>query len=106
MDPYPEFSMSLEAIIRAREMVKGKFSIDTEGGGEVTQVERACIQAFNTHWAIKANPLGTQIWYLLTRYSPEELSVEPGLSIYGKIMDTKSKIDFTEHSSFWKGLPI
>ena len=102
--------MSLEAITRSREMVKGEFSNDTEGGGEVTEVEWACVQAFNAHWAIKANPLGTQIWYLLIglfkaiKYSPEELGVELELSIFGQIKEVKNKIDLIEHLKFREGI--
>ena len=82
-----EFTISLEAITRAREIVKGEFSFDTEGVSKVAEDERACIRAFNTYWDIKAHPLGTQIRYLLiglfkaSKYSPDELTNEPGLSI-------------------------
>ena len=91
-------------------MVKGEFSIEAEVEGEVPEVERTCIQMFNTQWAIKANPLGTQIWYLLiglnkaTRYTPEELSVKPGLTLCGSIIDSKQKIDCTEHIKFVEGI--
>ena len=63
--PYPAFTLLSEAIQRARDMVKGEFSIEAEVEGEVSEVEWTCIQMFNTQWAIKANPLGTQIRYLL-----------------------------------------
>ena len=42
MDNYSKFTTSLEAINRALEIVKGEFSLDTEEGAEVTEVERAC----------------------------------------------------------------
>ena len=48
MAPYPEFTTSLEAITRARGIVKGKFSLDTEGVSEVTEDEQACVWAYNT----------------------------------------------------------
>ena len=87
MDNYPEFTTSLQAINRAREIVKGKFSLDTEEGAEVTEVEQACIQAFYAYWDNKVHPLGTKTRYLLirlfkaARYQPKELVIEPGLSI-------------------------
>ena len=67
---------------------------------------------FNTEWAIKANHLGTQIWYLLiglnkaTTYTQEELSVKPGLTLCGSIIDPKQKINCTEHIKFVEGMTI
>ena len=98
--------MLSEAIQRATDMVKVEFCIDAEVEGEVSEVEWTCIQMFNTQWAIKANPLGTQILYLIigmskaTRYTLEEISVELGLALCGQIMDSKKKINLTEHLKF------
>ena len=52
--PYPPFTSLSEALQRARDMVKGEFSLE----GEVTEVEYTCIQMFNARWVIKANPWG------------------------------------------------
>ena len=105
--PYPVFTLLSEAIQRARDMVKGEFCMKAEVEGEVSEVEWTCVQVHNTQWAIKANPLSTQIQYLLigldkaTRYTPEELSFEPGLTLCGLIMDLKQKIDCI--ASLWRG---
>ena len=78
--PYPLFTSLSEAIQWASDIVKSELSVE----GEVSEVKCTCIQMFNTQWAIKAIPLGIQIQYLLkslntaTKYTPEELSIEPG----------------------------
>ena len=59
---------------------------------------------------MKANPLGTQILYLViglnkaTRYTLEELSVKPGLTLCGSIIDSKQKNNCMEHIKFVEGI--
>ena len=68
-------------------MIKGDFHISVEGGeGDISEVESLCVDTYNNQWLLKAKFLGLQIRYLLiglhkvSRYTPEELSMEPGLT--------------------------
>ena len=49
MDNYPELTMSLTAINRAKDIVKGNFALDTEGSSDVAEMEQVCVRAFNAY---------------------------------------------------------
>ena len=108
---YLAFTSLSEALQKAKDMIKGDIHISEEGNvGEIPEVDWTCVDAYNTQWLLKAKPLGLQIWYLLlglhkaNRYTTEELSVKPSLTLCGQIMDSKKQIDCTEHLAFVEGI--
>ena len=98
---YPAFTSLSEAIEHARDIVKGDIHISDEGGeSEISEVE----------WLLKAKPLGLQIWNLFlglhkaSKYTAEELSVEPGLTLCDQAIQGKKAIDCTKHLAFVEGI--
>ena len=93
-------------INRAKEIVRGDFALEAAGEADLTDTEQACVRAFNNDWDTKVYPLATQIRYLFinlfraSQYQPQELAMEPGLSICALIKDAKEKIDLVEHVKF------
>ena len=103
MEAYQKLTTSLEVTNRAKEMVKGEFTIVTAREADLTEAEQACIRVFNSYWDTKVYPLAIQVRYLLiklfraSQYQPHELGEGPRLSLCARIKKAKERFDLVEH---------
>ena len=65
IEAYQELTTSLEVTNRAKDIMRGEFTLVTAGEADLIDTEQACVRVFNSYWDTKVYPLATQVRYLL-----------------------------------------